>query len=215
MKKALSIALSFALLLSTAFASMPKQLETTTHRIEMSIQTTDENGKTVIDRDICSSTAIGSHALLTATHCDMGASVVAVDGNPAAIMERLADGNDHTIYIVNINFGNYAEFSTGKLKLGDEVWLRGNPAGLNQLVRYGHYAGSIVVPMTGSVGNSGSKVFQMFDINGWFGDSGSSIFDKHGRIVAVTSLGFNDGGFVMLAAFAFQFTPAQLAKATK
>jgi hypothetical protein len=55
----------------------------------------------------------------------------------------------------------------------------------------------------------------MFDINGWHGDSGSAIFDKHGKIVAVTSLGFADGAFSMIGTFKIAFTKQQLEHASK
>jgi hypothetical protein len=213
------LALSMAISPIQACASkLPKNVMTTTHRIEMTVTVPDAPDADTSDNlfstrgDICSSTAIGPHALLTATHCDLGASTVSVDGVQAAIMSRLTDGNDHTIYMLNITFGEYAKFDK-MTKIGDEVWLRGNPYGLKQLIRYGHYAG--VISEKADLTKSGVETIYMFDINSAPGDSGSAIFDKHGKIVAVTTYGFSGDGFVMVGSLALHFTSAQLAQATK
>ena len=181
---------------------MPKQVMNTTHRIEMRVTTSDEDGKTIVIGDVCSATSIGKHSLLTATHCDMGAASLRVDGVDTDITARINDGNDHTIYTVKMTLNKVAGFSQTTLNVGDEVWLRGNPDGFNQLVRYGHYSGNIVEE---------GKTYEMFDIDGGHGDSGSAIFNKSGKIVAVTSIGFSDGSFGMLGTFELKFTPAQLA----
>lgn len=211
MKKVLmSLLLSLSLVATACAAHMPKQLLTTTHRTEMHAVVVDELLGLPVERGaICSATAIGPHALLTANHCDLGATTVSVDGNPAAITERITDGYDHMIFMVNITFGSWAKF--GKMpKVGDEVWLRGNPDGLNQLVRHGIYSGIIFEQSENML-----RAISMFDINGWHGDSGSAIFDKHGKIIAVTSYGFSDGGFDMIGTLSLHFTKAQLLKASK
>ncbi len=210
MKTLAALLLSLVMAVTPACASMPKQVMTTTHRIEMRVTALDDAGLPQETGDICSATAIGPHALLTATHCDLKASVVGVDGVAAAIVDRIADGNDHTIYIVNITFSNWAQFEMGKTAPGDEVWLRGNPDGLTQLVRHGIYSGAIAEKIDGV-----ARIIFMFDINGWHGDSGSAIFDKHGKIIAVTSIGVDDGGWNMLGTFPINFTKAQLDKAGK
>lgn len=206
MKKViLSLLLSLSLITS-AFAGMPNQVTATTHRIQMEVTKVDDKGDTTKTGDVCSATAIGPHALLTATHCDLGASTVTIDnGVPTAIADRIVDDSDHTIYIVSATFRYYATFAKS-LKIGDEVWLRGNPDGLNQLVRHGYFSGAVVLD---------GDTYLMFDINGWHGDSGSAIFDKHGEIVAVTSVGFSDGGFVMMGAYRLNFTSEQIEKALK
>src|SRR5713226_3523673 len=55
--------------------------------------------ETLANRDSCSATAIGPHALLTATHCELGSDELQIDGLSAHISKKLRDGNDHTIYI--------------------------------------------------------------------------------------------------------------------
>jgi len=220
--------MSLLLALSMAFApqlacanSLPKQVINTTHRIEMTVTTPDAPAGSDdfygTTGDICSSTAIGPHALLTASHCDLGASTVKVDGVEAAITARLTDSNDHTIYMVNITFHNYAKFEKKdeqSLQMGDEVWLRGNAFGLNQLIRYGHFAG-VIVKDTSDVATGITQTIYMFDINGGPGDSGSAIFDNDGKIVAVATYGFSGDGFVMLGSLTMHFTPAQLKQASK
>jgi V8-like Glu-specific endopeptidase len=225
MKYFLSMLLALSMAISPIQAcanSLPKQVINTTHRIEMTVTTPDDSTSGSDDfygttGDVCSSTAIGPHALLTASHCDLGASTVKVDDVEAVITSRVVDGNDHTIYMVNITFHDYAKFEKNderSLKMGDEVWLRGNAFGLNQLIRYGHFAGAIVKD-TSDVTSGTTQTIYMFDINGGPGDSGSGIFDNDGKIVAVTTYGFSGDGFVMLGSLTMHFTPAQLKQAEK
>lgn len=193
-----AIILCVVFTLTPAFAGMPKQVLTSTHRTQMTVDNPDGTR----DGAICSATAIGPHSLLTAAHCDLGASIVLVDGALVAIVERIGDGNDHVIYITNATFDKFTPLvPTEDLKVGDEVWLRGNPAGLNQLVRRGVFSGVIV--------NDG-EVIHMFDINGWHGDSGAAIFNSKGKIVAVVTYGFSAGGFDMIGTLQIRFTYAQL-----
>lgn len=202
MRKFLCTILLAGAMLAPAFAHAPKSLNAT-HRIEMqSLDIDPETGKP--DDGICSATAIGPHALLTAAHCDENNSAMLVDGKSVGIKSRLLDGNDHEIFIVDEKFDVTADFEKeDALQKGDDVWMEGNPAGLNQLVRRGVYAGNIQL----------DKVVEVFDYNGFFGDSGSAIFDEHGKIVAVTSIAVMLPGWHVMGAFPMQFSPKQLAEA--
>jgi hypothetical protein len=204
LRRLLIAVLTLAIALPTlAFGNnMPKPVLTTTHRIEMHVDNPDGSH----EGDICSATAIGPHALLTATHCDLGSSLVTIDnGVPTPIVDRIADGNDHTIYIVTATFHKYAELAD-TFQIGDEVWLRGNPDGLNQLVRRGIVSGLI---------DYDNETILMIDINGWHGDSGSALFNNKGKIIAVLTYGFSVGGFDMAGCLQMRFSAAQLQAASK
>jgi hypothetical protein len=197
-----TLLLCLLLTLPTFCSGMPKPVLSTTHRTEMSVDRPSGHEGT-----ICSATAIGPHALLTATHCDLGSALVTIDdGVPTAIISRTNDRDDHTIYFVAATFPAWAHLSTSRPNIGDEVWLRGNPDGLNQLVRRGILSGYVV---------NVDEIVQMFDINGWQGDSGSAIFNSSGEIIAVVSYGFVAGGFTMLGCLELRFSQTQLLAAEK
>lgn len=190
---------------------MPKNLLSTTHRIEMTSTKSDgpQDPFTEINTNICSATAVGPHALLTAKHCDKGAATVSVDGTQATIVARMTDDNEHVIYMLDVTFEDYAGFDKD-LNVGDEVWLRGNPNGLDNLVRYGHFSGAV---NDKSEDKFFGKVIYMFDVNVWHGDSGAALFNKHGKIVAVTSMRISDEEFGLLGALELRFTSTQLTQA--
>jgi hypothetical protein len=200
----LLLALVLALSLGVPAFCLPKSVIKSTHRIEVSSVTTNDDEQVDF---ICSATAIGKHALLTATHCDLGTDTLKVDDTDTRILDRIADDRDHTIFIVAMRFKDVASFASTPLELGDEVWIRGNPIGLNQMVRYGHYAGSQMIE-----GDPEARLIAMFDINGWQGDSGAAVFNKHGEIVAVVNTGFSEGPFALAGCLALSFTPEQLAR---
>ena len=139
----------------------------------------------------CSATAIAPHALLTASHCELPTSAIAVDGSNS-IMEiqgTLRDGYDHTIYEVSGTFKNYAEFSSARITIGDDVFLFGNPGELSDILRKGYVAKAPVYeasPIQRLF--AGPAVDQVtYDFNGFFGDSGAAIFNQAGEITGVVS----------------------------
>lgn len=203
MKKLLTLVLALAMSVP-ALAHAPKSLNAT-HRIEMhSLVVDPDTGKA--PGGICSATAIGPHALLTAKHCDFpGQSIIKIDGQDFLITKRIVDGYDHEIFIVDAHFAYTADFEhADALQKGDDVWMEGNAAALNQLVRRGVFSGIIMLD---------GKVIEAYDYNGYFGDSGSAIFDEHGKIVAVTSVGVFLPGWHVMGAYPLHFTPEQLQEA--
>lgn len=58
---------------------------------------------------VCSGTAVGPHAILTAEHCVKDLEVLEVDGREVAIKSVLLDGDDHAILIVEDDFAEWAE----------------------------------------------------------------------------------------------------------
>jgi hypothetical protein len=157
----------------------------------------------------CSATAIGPHALLTASHCNAVATHVMVDGKSTELLSIISDGLDHSIYLLGegIQFANYA---TVKLNIaptyGDDIFLFGNPGSFSDMLRKGYVSGfdkeeddedapslqDIFNILTGKKPKQDEPkakrhIVTYYDFNGYFGDSGSGIFDKEGNVVAVTS----------------------------
>lgn len=158
---------------------------------------------TLVEADSCTGEAIGPHAILTATHCELGSDKVSVDGTEYVISQKLRDGMDHTIYIMpDANFPVYLQFANRAPVAGERVRSWGWPEGRNSIAyAEGTYLGFIQ-------DEEGDKAYK-FDLPVFEGDSGAAILDDAGRILSVVSLGNQDGPGTV--GFSFDFTSAQLA----
>lgn len=158
-----------------------------------------------MDTGSCSGTAIGPHAILSATHCFAGMQALSVNGAPVVVTGAIDDGHDHTILFVDQTFRYFAAISRAPAQ-GDPVFIIGNPAELSDIYRGGHMAGTAV---------DGDVRVMLYDLQDFPGDSGSGIFDAQGRLVGVVSifLAFEGRGarIQFAGAFGLAFTPAQLA----
>jgi hypothetical protein len=158
----------------------------------------------------CSGTAIGPHALLTATHCSSPSAVVSIDGNDADVLGTMGDGLDHTIILVSATFKDYVDVAARvNLDQSEEIFVFGNPGPFKDVYRKGYVAGfnkpekpetalqALTAPKQ-HAGNDGVKV-TFYDLNGFFGDSGSALFNLEGKIVGVTSfiVGAANEGYTM------------------
>jgi V8-like Glu-specific endopeptidase len=201
----------------------------TTHKIEMP-SLLGSGGS-------CSGTAIGPHALLTASHCVSLSAVLTVDGEDAHIAGLMSDGLDHSIYLLEgVEFKDYAEVDLdSKLTQGDSVFVLGNPSHFKDMYRKGYVSGydapekaepesDSILDMFGLAPKKKKKhtdndtvQLTYFDFNGFFGDSGSAIFDEQGKIVAVTSIiaGDENNGMSIkfMGAYELRLTPEQLKSA--
>jgi V8-like Glu-specific endopeptidase len=129
----------------------------------------------------CTATAIGPHALLTASHCEKPSNRLRVDGGRAVeIVQIKRDDLDHTIlYLKDITFTEWANFSFDGAALGEEVFMFGNPGSFPSMLRRGYFSG---------VDNSDEPIILLLDMNGFFGDSGSGVFNKNGDLIGVISI---------------------------
>jgi hypothetical protein len=185
-----------------------KSARPTTHRIAQVNMNEDT---------YCSATAVGPHALLTATHCEIGSDDISVDGRIVKIQGRIRDDLDHTIYLIRgMGFNAWipivqdVEFASGQ-----SVHIWGNPGGERGLYRHGFYAGSTLAPaFNGTV----QIPAYLFDMNIYRGDSGAGVFTDDGRLVGLISkiVTLGDGNFStrFAVAFPFLFEEEQLKAAT-
>lgn len=162
---------------------------------------------TMDDGGSCSGTAVGPHAVLSATHCFVGVQALAINGEPVVVADAISDGHDHTIVFVDRTFTEYAKPAAAPVQ-GDPVFILGNPAGLRDLYRAGYAAGSVV---------DGNVRITLYDLQDFYGDSGSGIFNAHGDLVGVISvvraLEQRGARIQFAGSFSLAFTPAQWALA--
>lgn len=139
----------------------------------------------------CSATAIGPHAILTATHCEQTTDVINIRGieKPANILGRVRDSFDHSILYVDATFEDYATVLTGApLTPGTDVFVWGSPSNWYQLLRKGYIAGIDRDNGALSFFNISRPDIYLFDFQAYPGDSGAAIYNNDGQIVAVISM---------------------------
>jgi len=142
----------------------------------------------------CSATFIGPRTILTARHCiHADAGVLKIDGERAGYALLADDGKDHVMLRVTAKSLQWARRGD-KPKAGDEVFKRGNPLGLDDVLLVGRVAGWT---------KDGSM---LIDFSGFKGDSGAAVLDRRGRIVGVVSAIGGSGPFYLMIAFPMQFT---------
>lgn len=178
--------------------------------------------ETIFGSSRCSATSIGPHALLTASHCEMATKEIEIDGNDAKILDIERDGNDHTIYFVDVTFPEWANVSSDEPQMGDNVFIIGNPGKNVDVLRKG-YVASVRKPSSfADILNPNAPKMIWIDLNGYRGDSGAAVFNEKGEIIAVISAAHferdseNDPWFEMkiMISISLNFTPDQLKRAT-
>jgi hypothetical protein len=177
------------------------------------MHSTDDLG----DTTHCGATAIGPHALLSASHCEDPVSLIGVTGDDAAtIYGTVRDGHDHTIFLLSTSFPAWATVSEKPLDIAERVFMFGSPGDLSNVYREGYVSGK-------STGFTPAGDATLFDMNGYSGDSGSGIFNQTGQVVGVLSVALveshqsssnKEWTFKMMGAFSLAFTDAQLFQAT-
>lgn len=151
---------------------------------------------TVLDYSGCSATAIGPHALLTASHCELPTDMLylSTQEKPATIVRRIRDSRDHTIYLLkDAAFKTYAQVRVSGLdEVGADVFMIGNPKHWTSIFRKGYIAGEVSDDPPKELGGGPVRhILYSFPID--HGDSGAGVFDTKGRVVGVIStLQFDD-----------------------
>lgn len=152
-----------------------------------------------MDDGTCSGTVVGPHTVLTAEHCLVGAHRLAIDGNPVKVVSVTLDHSDHALVRVDRSFPAWAQVG-GSPVYGEPVFVLGNPGVLRDMYRHGYVSGHHML--------KGMDV-TLYDLNGYYGDSGSGIFNDSGELVGVVSVMQQqvDGGYIkFMGSFALRFT---------
>ena len=216
------LALILALALSSVpVAALPVRPSTSiqfraTHEIMFSVADPDsDDGR---KSAVCTASALGPHALLTAAHCDMGETSVQLDTVKVInyhILGRIKDGQDHEIFLVDgpefkVTMGSLytpGDYNIGEV--GDEVFMFGDggamfPAQYRTGLLMGH-----VAPDKDSLPIDGD-IF-VYDMNIIGGDSGSAVYSTlTGKLVAIVTYGIDDH---FMGAYPIRFTQDQVDQA--
>ena len=158
---------------------------------------------------VCSGTIVGRHTVLTATHCFEGFDgKLSISGRAVTVKDKADDGWDHTLIVVDASFDYWASHGA-EPRQQENVFVFGNPGGHADWYRRGYVVGT-------DADNDGRPV-TIYDLNGFYGDSGSGVFADDGSVVGVISLVAFQSRFgvplKMMASYALHFTPEQWAKA--
>jgi hypothetical protein len=178
----------------------------------------------------CTAYAVGPHTLLTAQHCDIGATKLYVDSNKMdakndvatsyQIISKTFDGEDHMLIdLRGIKFESYITLSA-KVRTprqGEHVYFWGNPRGVVNQYHEGHIMGTVQFendPEDDDPVNAKGDLY-IAALAADHGDSGSAVFsERDGHLVGVLSLGgFLNGGGIGI--FPIKFTQAQIDNAMK
>lgn len=146
------------------------------------------NTRPVLGGGTCSATAVGPHTLMTASHCEAPSSFINIDGQRHLILDVARDENEHSFLAVDQTFSSWAVLSKDAPKVGDEVFIFGNPAGLRDVMRKGYLA-KAPEEVSFFEAVAGKHPLALYDFNGWMGDSGAAIFNSKGEVVDVVSVG--------------------------
>lgn len=137
----------------------------------------------------CTGTAIGPHAILTATHCNSDSEKTDIIELDEAVqkfhIERtLTDGADHDIYLVDgPEFKNTVPYVTRPATLGEHVYIYGS----GHAVYPPRRLDGVVLRCIDPSEVDAAAGIEQFTIPVIPGDSGSAVFTDDGSIVAVTT----------------------------
>jgi V8-like Glu-specific endopeptidase len=182
---------------------------------------------TVTDGDMCTATAIGPHALLTATHCELPTDdvVIAVQNDTddnddiGHIVKRIRDKADHTIlFISGQSFPSWVSVNLDDpLEQNENVFSIGNPAEWTDVFYRGYIQGTQVDHSLEAAFGLGTPDEVLLDIQVWHGDSGAGVFNDKGELIGVLTGMDHPAKDAPSAAFMYKmaFTADQIAEAVK
>ena len=169
----------------------------------------------------CSATAIGPHALLTASHCEEPTDALyirGIEGNPVEIVGKIRDEQDHTIYLVKgVTFADYAELAPDKFEQGEDIFTFGNPGKWRDIYQRGYVVGTLVDNSMEAAMGGGDPDEILFNFQAYPGESGAGVFNLDGKLVAVVSQDDiqvkAEEGIAFASAYRLNFKPEDIARA--
>jgi hypothetical protein len=160
-------------------------------------------------KELCTGTAVGPHAILTALHCDEGEfRTVRLDWSQTEyhITGVKLDGRDHIIYLLDgPAFKNVVTIHEREAVMGEPVISYGD--GEQDYPQHTYSGFTIEAENGGDTSElDAAQGTHFFSLGIVAGDSGSAIYGLDGSIVALASLGNGQHAI----GFALAFSPEQL-----
>jgi len=176
----------------------------------------DEDGK---EKALCTATAIGPHALLTASHCNDGirskaSTAIKIDysAHHYSILAVTSDDRDHDIYLIDGPAFRYTvPLVQGVPKPDDSVRFYGFGEGVYPSTERD---GKIFADEDPSDVDHAVQFF-LFKIPVYHGDSGSAIYNQQGQVIGVVSYLVVWYGSEKMGAYALNFSPDRIETAQK
>ena len=149
-----------------------------------------------------------------------GGHSLTINDEPTQVKGIVLDGDDHALVTVSTTFAHLAQFGVLPV-VGDSVHVFGNPGSFRDILRDGIVSGHYTLTSRHIAGKTlafSHAVATIYDLNGFFGDSGSALFNDDGQIVGVISFAIeqNTGQgdtWHAMASLPLAFTAAQMRKA--
>lgn len=161
----------------------------------------------------CSGTAVGPHVLLTASHCVWdGLRMVDIGGNVVEVLSITRDGEDAVLLRVKHRFSSWMRIRRAPLRQGEDVFVVGNPNGLERMFRKGYVVGRMTLPTPQAFTREVKPMDTiLMELEATGGDSGGGIFDGNGNIACVLSGGYvlREDFFRLTRCHPFKFTAEQ------
>ena len=164
----------------------------------------------------CSARAIGPHAVITATHCLSGRDVfgIKIDMSEEThdIVSVATDGRDHMLLLIDgTAFKNYEKIKVGKVQINDVVTYYGS--GGDEYPPVPKF-GKVTDCQDPSDMDEAAEIV-CFDTSSIFGDSGSTVYNDKGEVVALVTYLIDQGTGkpTTTVGFGLNFTQAQYDRA--
>ncbi len=168
-------------------------------------------------KSLCTATAIGPHALMTASHCNKDEKLTTIHLDIVFtdfhIQKTLTDDRDHDIYLIDgPSLQNTVPYKVRAAKPGEHVHLYGNGDGEYPA----HREDGVQTPFNDPSEIDHQEGVVQFSTEVIAGDSGSAVIsDEDGSIVGVTSYLWTDKDTKVVTAVDFLpgFTDSQITEA--
>jgi len=136
----------------------------------------------------CTATAIGPHAILTATHCDKSDRWIIRNGDNfavAQIVERITDAADHSIFLLDgVTFVDLVKVNLNDpADMAENVFTIGNPGNFKDYYQRGYIQGF----MPANPDKDIPRDELLYSFPSFSGASGSGIFNENGELIDVIS----------------------------
>lgn len=171
----------------------------------------DEDGK---ETTLCTATAIGPHALLTASHCNDGirrkaSTEIKLDysAHHYTIFAIASDDRDHDIYLIDgPPLLAYISLKVGVAKYGESIRFYGFGEGVYPSTERDGWVRADDDPSDVDHGVQ----FSLFEIASYHGDSGSAVYNEQGQVVGIVSYGIVWYGSEKMGSYALAFSDEKI-----